>query len=518
MALESWLIKVRTAISDTVQKATSKNAKRCNVGVLAFEIAGLMSKLLHLSQSLSDNHVLRLRHQAIALDGVHKIISNDDAFLLSLACAEMLEALRLLALSIARLANRCDDAAALRQFHRFFHDFAETGRDPHGWAMPWKDMEARSAKKMNRHVAATAALHKQIDELADTEHALKKLLLQCGGGEGGHESPIKIKKIADLQQKLFWQKQEVKRLKESSLWNRSFDTVTSLLARSAFTVLARIKLVFGVGLDQLPSPPLHRSLSVSATVHPSENPAACKFISGPLTASKFPDHGGRDLAPGFFESNKKLLKPPASTLGAAALSLHYANLIIVIEKMVRSPQLIGADARDDLYAMLPTSVRAALRARLRGVGFSASDAALAAEWRDALCRILEWLGPLAHNMIKWQSERSFEQQQNMVSVARRPTTNSSSSSVLLLQTLVFANQAKTEAAITELLVGLNYIWRYDREMNAKALLDWANSREDRESAADAVCPTSPSSSSRKELADAVNPTPPLPPPPSSAAA
>lgn len=74
---------------------------------------------------------------------------------------------------------------------------------------------------------------------------------------------------------------------------------------------------------------------------------------------------------------------------------------------------------------------------------------------------MEWLGPLAHNMIRWQSDRSFEQQ----SMVPKPT------SVLLLQTLYFANQAKTEAAITELLVGLNYIWRFEREMNAKALLE-----------------------------------------------
>ena len=70
---------------------------------------------------------------------------------------------------------------------------------------------------------------------------------------------------------------------------------------------------------------------------------------------------------------------------------------------------------------------------------------------------------MAHNMIKWQSERSFEQQNLM------PKTN-----VLLLQTLFFANKEKAEAAITELLVGLNYIWRFEREMNAKALFECAN--------------------------------------------
>jgi hypothetical protein len=45
-----------------------------------------------------------------------------------------------------------------------------------------------------------------------------------------------------------------------------------------------------------------------------------------------------------------------------------------------------------------------------------------------------------------------------------------------VQTLYFANQQKTEATITELLVGLNYIWRFGREVNAKALLDCDSSR------------------------------------------
>lgn len=131
--------------------------------------------------------------------------------------------------------------------------------------------------------------------------------------------------------------------------------------------------------------------------------------------------------------------------------------------MVKSPQLVGVDARDDLYAMLPRSVRSSLRLRLKGIGFSASDSNLANEWKTALCRILGWLSPLAHNMIKWQSERSFEQQ-NLVA---------NKTNVLLLQTVYFANKEKTEAAITELLVGLNYIWRFEREMTAKALFECA---------------------------------------------
>ncbi|KDP22381.1 hypothetical protein JCGZ_26212 [Jatropha curcas] len=457
MALETWLIKVKTAISHRLDSVVTsapipKASKKSTVGVLAFEIAGLMSKLFHLWQSLSDKNIIRLRNESISLEGVRKIVSNDESFLLALACAEIAENLRLVAKSVSRLSKRCDDAN-LRRFERLFDDFANSGHDPNSWVLNCKEMEAKN-KKMDRYVTITATLYKEMEELSILESGLKKALQYSE-----HESTTKEQKIMDLQQKIFWQRQEVKYLKERSLWNRSFDGVVSMLVRSIFTVLARIKLVFGIGHGYPTSLP--RSLSASATVHPTENPNTCSFVSGPLKGSELEEN--KDLSDGFFESNSKLLKPPETTLGAAALALHYANLIIVMEKMIKSPQLVGVDARDDLYSMLPNSIRSSLRARLKGVGFSASDPVLAGEWRDALGRILGWLSPIAHNMIKWQSERSFEQQ-NLL-----PKTN-----VLLLQTLFFANQEKTEAAITELLVGLNYIWRFEREMTAKALFECAN--------------------------------------------
>ena len=313
---------------------------------------------------------------------------------------------------------------------------------------------------MDRLVTATSALYNQIEDVSVTETYLKKMY-QCKD----YDSTIKQQKITDLQQKILFQKQEIKYLKDRSLWSRSFDTATSLLARSIFTVLARIKLVFGIGHGYTYPALLPRSLSASAsaTVYPSDNASSCNFVSGPLSKSYNHEEAMNSSNGIFFESNSKVLKPPASTLGAAALALHYANLMIVMEKMIKSPQLVGLDARDDVYAMLPNSIRSGLRERLKGVVFSASDSVLAWEWREALGKILGWLSPLAHNMIKWQSERSFEQQNLM------PKTN-----VLLLQTLFFANKEKAEAAITELLVGLNYIWRFEREMNAKALFECAN--------------------------------------------
>ncbi|MED6144164.1 hypothetical protein PIB30_013051 [Stylosanthes scabra] len=283
-----------------------------------------------------------------------------------------------------------------------------------------------------------------MEELVALENGLRKFLLNHSNNNNEGSFGLNLKdqqKVYDTQQKIFWHKQEVKDLKERSLWSRNFDGVVSLIVRFCFIVLARIKLVFSIGQSQTDS---DSGSSESSKLDEKEesfnnNSTMCLFLA----------------------SYCKLLKPEPNTLGSQGLASHYANLIIVMEKMIKSPHLVGGDARDDLYSMLPNSIRCALRGRLKGsAGFCATDPALAGEWRDALGRILGWLLPLAQNMIRWQSERSYEQH-NLV-----PKTN-----VLLLQTLFFADKDKTEAAITELLVGLNYIWKFEREMTAKALFE-----------------------------------------------
>ncbi|KAL8141475.1 hypothetical protein V2J09_014507, partial [Rumex salicifolius] len=472
----TWLSKLRSHVSHGLTKSTAKILirKPSSVAVLSFEVAGMMSKLLLLHSSVSDSSILRLKNEAIALDGVRKIVSNDDAFLLRLACAEFLHNLRLIAKAVASyLSNKCDDPN-LRCFLQLFDDFAERGRDPYNWVLNAKELELLT-KKLDRQIAATSLLFRELEALSALENGLRKSHQNSSHHSSKAEILLREQIIFESQQKIAWQRQEVKSAKDKSLWNRSFDSVTLSLAKLIFTILARIKLVFGIGHGYIATS-LPRSLSTnSALVFPSsdnhhnDSSGANEFFSKPLRTSKNDHHHhtrksiSNDLPVNgeFFESNTQVLNPPAGTLGASALALHYSNLIIVLEKMVKSPHLVGLDARDDLYGMLPTSIRAALRARLRGIGFTATDPQLAEEWRDALGRILGWLSPLGHNMIKWQSERSFEQHNHL-----GPKTN-----VLLLQTLHFANKEKTEAAITELLVGLNYIWRFEREMNAKALFE-----------------------------------------------
>ncbi|XP_057786548.1 uncharacterized protein LOC131003992, partial [Salvia miltiorrhiza] len=208
--------------------------------------------LLHLWQFISDKNIARLRGESICLEGVRKIVSNDEGFLLGLACAELAENLRLVAKSVGRISKKCEDAS-LRCFDHLFEEFANAGCDHHNWLMmSAKEMDSKM-KKLDHFVAMTATLHREMDELVALENGLKKSV-QGGGKE---------QKMMELQQKILWQRQQVKYMKEKSLWCRSFDTATSILTRSAFTVLARMKLVFGVAMS------LPRSLSSSDHLQPS---------------------------------------------------------------------------------------------------------------------------------------------------------------------------------------------------------------------------------------------------------
>ncbi|KAL2330913.1 hypothetical protein Fmac_018494 [Flemingia macrophylla] len=101
MALETWLIKVKTALSQKKPLFSLSKPKR--VAVMSFEMT---------NQSLSDASVVRLRNDTVVLEGVRKLISNDESFLLSLAVAEFAD-------SVSRLSQNCHDPS-LRSFRRVF--------------------------------------------------------------------------------------------------------------------------------------------------------------------------------------------------------------------------------------------------------------------------------------------------------------------------------------------------------------------------------------------------------------
>ncbi|XP_051130248.1 protein PSK SIMULATOR 1-like [Andrographis paniculata] len=482
------------------RKSISWEPERPVVGIVAFEISRLMSKVVNIWHCLTDRQIVRLRQEIASSVGIRRLVSEDEDYLMDLALAEIIDNLGSAAKLVAVLGKKCADP----MYHNLRGMFDDPGLiDPkwYGWQYRLKKMD-RKVKKMEKFVAATEQLFSEIEILADHEQTLRRM--RAGSNLG------KVR-LLEFQEKVVWQRQQVKNLQELSPWARSYDYIVRLLLRSLFTIVERIKYVHGVNqmdpveghnrstsidcshllsdtfdrleterapvrrsfsnlglmdrsksknrtsLDRSPSSILSRKPHTKARRFAAIGMTGCVTggidIESPFVGSSFRSNGispKNDVSVSFFTSKRCLLDANESTLGHAALALHYANVIILVEKFASAPHLISLDARDDLYSMLPSSIRSCLRSKLKTFSKTTDyDAAFAAEWGTAIGRILEWLSPLAHNMARWQSDRNFER--------RRLGFGSN---VLLVHTLYFADRATTEAAIVELLMGLNYLARF----------------------------------------------------------
>ncbi|RWW24478.1 hypothetical protein GW17_00011227 [Ensete ventricosum] len=532
MVAEPWINKMRTSVVAAAKKkkkngGSNPSPSAATIGILSFEVASAMSRAISLYRSLSEPEMAKFRSQTLASHGVRHLVSTDEPLLLSLALAEMLDDLNGIAAVASRMGRRCSHPALLG-FEHVYSDLLADRIDPSRLGFLSKDMDG-TIRKMERFVSATAALYAELEVLTELEHAAKKL----------HQNPVHDESRRAFDQKIEWHRQDIKHLRESSLWNQVYDKVVLLLARAACTIHSRICLVFGETFSSLDCFVADQSCQLSEQIinsvhHPIHSGSLRSgSIDGKsdripkVSSDAFTDVNLRRAeglrfhcaaSPGRFfmeclslgssallkESNDKfenescISRPPAfgpsvpfsgqvtqhmsgkrskfgpiskltmlaapSTVGGSALALHYANIIIIIEKLLKHPHLVGEDARDDLYQMLPSSLRAGLRKSLKSYvkNLAIYDAPLAHDWKEALDKILSWLSPMAYDMIRWQTERNFEQQQII-----------SRANLLLLQTLYFADREKTEAVICELLVGLNYICRYEQQQNA--LLDCTSS-------------------------------------------
>ncbi|KAL3329034.1 hypothetical protein AABB24_036239 [Solanum stoloniferum] len=579
MVAEPWCLRMGSQVSTNVKKHSLliENSKKLSmkkqtqqeklfIGILSFEVANMMSKIIHLHKSLTDSEILKLKNEIFKSVGVKALVSDDEDKLLELVLVEKLDDLNRVASVVSRLGKKCT-ISALQGFQHVYGDVISGVIDVKDLGFLVKDMDGM-VRKMERYVNSTASLYCEMAVLNELEVATKKFQ------QNQHEESRKA-----FEQKLAWQKQDVRHLEDVSLWNQTYDKVVELLARTVCTVYARISTVFGnnalVKRDLLgnrgfneksgiivadsksevinadfkkpvlrnnngsyrsgsvergasgkrsmnhstqtkvgrnegslfgtenfnfacgmgPGRLFMECLSLSSaskmdfdndvrTDDRSSQISGCCSVSSGMKREQSSVSGSFNSSPGsirFSRDTRQLkscvadaakngpksritLYAPPTTVGGSALALHYANVIIVVEKLLQYPHLVGDEGRDDLYQMLPTSLRKTLKASLRSYmkGLAIYDAPLAHDWKERLEEILKWLAPLAHNMIRWQSERNFEQQQ----IVKR--TN-----VLLLQTLYFADCQKMEAVICELLIGLNYICRFEQQQNA--LLDCASS-------------------------------------------
>ncbi|XP_047306930.1 uncharacterized protein LOC124910338 [Impatiens glandulifera] len=439
-----------------------------HLGILSFETAKTMSRLISLYRSLSDNEMSKLK-DCMNTEGVSFLNSKDPSFLLSLACSERLEDLENAASTVARLGLKCVDFG-LNRFDIVFNELKlgiiDLGKLDYGS----KQIE-KKVMKMERLVMATSNLYSSLEGLAEMEISEKRM--KFWKQKNGEQNRTNI----DLfNQKIALQRKDVRRFRSSSLWRQSFDRSVGLMARTICIIYARICFVFGPYNSSLPRVTLKNIRSPEQRENLRNQQEYCLLEprrvnitkSGPIPMSAKPNlvrfHSQKSIfsSP---ENNRVFHVADPSTVGGSGLAIRYANVIVTAERYLEMDCSIGKDERQSLYEMLPENLKLVIRKKLSKIvktsgGLAAEnggDENMAKGWRDAVNEILKWLEPVATDTLKWQSERSFEK----MKFEFKP-------SVLLLQTLHFSDKVKTEAAIAEVLVGLSCVcWYEDRRCDGE---------------------------------------------------
>ncbi|XP_004308900.1 PREDICTED: uncharacterized protein LOC101311141 [Fragaria vesca subsp. vesca] len=168
------------------------------VGILAFEVAYVMSKLVPLWDSLSFEQVERDR----------KFLPNSVGF--------------------KKLVHMMPISS--EDFEHAVCDWIDNGVDAFGWKLSSEEM-GKEAKKMKSFVSVTGDLYHQM-----------KLVSHLEGTRNRMDGPNWL----EIQHKIELKQLEVDKLKEESLWNMTFNYIGIILARSVFTIFTRIKSVYGV--------------------------------------------------------------------------------------------------------------------------------------------------------------------------------------------------------------------------------------------------------------------------------
>ncbi|KAL0375242.1 UNVERIFIED_CONTAM: hypothetical protein Sradi_3439900 [Sesamum radiatum] len=424
---------------------TRRHKKAGQVGILAFETAKTMSRLISLYKSLSDEEITRLTKDVVKSEGVAFLNSRDEEFLLSLACAEKLEDLDRAAAAISRLAKKCSDSNLDRLdvvYMELKLGIVDFGKSDYG-----SRLTERKVQKMEKLVSATSSLHAALDALAEMEISERKVKELKKG-------QLSNSNFDHFNQKLEYQGKEVRNFKEISLWCKTFDEIVSLMTRIVIIVYARISVVFKPYIPlrlslSLPEMPCFQEQKEFSFIEPKPEIVPSYSQKSDVFVNEY-DGFDKDIEV-VAKNNRVFHSAGPSTLGGSGLALRYANVILLAEKYLGSAASIGRCERESLYQMLTENLKALVRTKLsKNMKCKEDDALLADGWRGAMAEIMGWLAPMAHNTVRWQMERNVEKMKF-----------DSKPGVLLLETLHFSDKEKTEAAVAEVLVGLSCMYRFE---------------------------------------------------------
>ncbi|KAH6788256.1 hypothetical protein C2S52_007808 [Perilla frutescens var. hirtella] len=122
--------------------------ERLVLGILAFEISRVMSNVVNIWQSVTDRQIVRLREEIANSVGIHKLVSEDDDYLMDLALAQIVENLICVGKSVATLRKKCADAT-YNNLESIFDDPSAIDPKWYGWQYRLKKMD-RKVKKMEK--------------------------------------------------------------------------------------------------------------------------------------------------------------------------------------------------------------------------------------------------------------------------------------------------------------------------------------------------------------------------------
>ncbi|KAK7292926.1 hypothetical protein RJT34_15784 [Clitoria ternatea] len=452
------------------------------LGILAFDAAKTMCRLISLYKSLSDGEILRLHRHIIMSKSITNLKSLDECFLLNLASAERLEDLNLAVTSVSRLAGHCSDKALIR-FDTVFADIKHGVADLKKLEFGTREVE-RKIESMERFVSTTRSLHKAMESLTEMETAEKKLQ-RWRNMRANHGNKVKVECFSE---RILLTRRQVNYYKQVSLWNQTFDKVVGLMARIIYVVYPRICSLFGSLVSGVAN---DKHNNVKSVLRPNFENCCCRLEhrelymtnlclldqndglkkrpkDSPHMMKRFNSHhiqthrvelGNEGGA--VANNNRVYRLAPPSTVGGAGLSTRYANMILLMERCAHA-MAIGDDVRVVLYEMLPERLREKLSVKLKHEwleweklekGKDEGLSGVVMRWRETVEKKMEWLSPVAHNMVRWQAERNLEKQK----FDTRPT-------VLLLQTLHYSDLQKVEEATVEVLIGLSCLYWYRKKL------------------------------------------------------
>lgn len=436
------------------------------LGILTFEAARAMSRLVALHRSINHSSISVIRNTIAQSTGVAYLnysVSDKDR-VLQIACAEMLDELDQVGAIISRLSARCVSAWP-REFKHLYAAI-KSGSDggfKQKLGIPAKGLEGK-VKKMESYVVCATNLYSEMGVLSEMEASERRLekwidySSPIPAGEGGNKerppgADVFLKNIG-LQRKL------VRRLQDESVWSRNRDKILSLMGDAVVAMFLRICLVFGNHVAQLPAVKIDRNGKFKLF---GKSTAWTGNMSGPLLSSKTGIEKNIDITkfsgplwlgrppipPSKAESEIELTKWTAKTLspnpasvGFAGLAIRYADIIVHCEKIFQSPKYCSADEREDLYRMLPESFRNILNEKLRRRRRRRS---CTVDEVEKARRVLDWLSPMAHDTLKQLSENSYE---------NHNVDSSTDGKVYRFQTLHNSDHDKTQIVIVDVLLGL----------------------------------------------------------------